>query len=139
MTHTETKINRTRARSMGGYVGPFQHGDGAGEDRSMRWNKFKPSPERVEHYRRQRRERIMAARAKGTHTKEEWAALVREFNGRCVICDVLVDGAPQKDHIVPIYQGGSDGIDNLQPVCPRCNQSKGPDSTNWVAIRRATS
>jgi hypothetical protein len=77
-----------------------------------------------------------AARAIATHTKEEWMRLVSEFGNRCVICDCLVDGIPQKDHIVPIYQGGSDGIENIQPVCPRCNRSKGPDSTNWVLLRR---
>jgi len=74
-----------------------------------------------------RHERLAAARARGTHTHEEWAALLEVCGRKCVKC-----GAPAtaKDHIVPIYQGGSDAIDNLQPLCKPCNSRKGPDSTD---------
>jgi len=37
----------------------------------------------------------------------------------------------QKDHIVPIYLGGSDGIENLQPLCIRCNTKKTRDTTDY--------
>lgn len=83
-----------------------------------------------------RSQRLAHARAIGTHTAEEWGALLNEFGQRCVRCGI--DGAPlDKDHIVPIYQGGSDAISNIQPCCPWCNYSKGADSTNWVEIRRS--
>ena len=76
-----------------------------------------------------RSERLSEARKKGTHTNEEWAALIWVFDQKCVRCG---DGknAITKDHIIPIYQGGSDAIDNLQPLCQSCNGSKGPEGTD---------
>jgi 5-methylcytosine-specific restriction endonuclease McrA len=85
-------------------------------------------------YRQIRAQRLAAARALGTHTADEWQALVSRFAGRCVRCGAS-DRAVEKDHIKPLYQGGSDAIDNLQPLCARCNCAKGPEATNWAAYR----
>jgi uncharacterized protein YdaU (DUF1376 family) len=75
-----------------------------------------------------RSQRLHEARQLGRHTAFEWAEMLTFFDGKCVACgsaDRVV-----KDHITPIYQGGSDSIANLQPLCLRCNQGKGPDSTD---------
>ena len=40
-----------------------------------------------------------------------------------------------KDHIVPICHGGSDSIDNIQPICIWCNKSKGGERFNWADFR----
>lgn len=72
--------------------------------------------------RRRRMERI--ARNGGSHTLEEWEVLKNKFGGKCAICGV----APkylQRDHIVPIFYGGRDDIENIQPVCWPCNFKKG--------------
>lgn len=75
------------------------------------------------------------ARAKGTHTALEWELLKLEFDNRCVRCGTN-EYRVEKDHIIPVYQGGSDAIDNIQPVCARCNASKGPEDFNWKEYRR---
>lgn len=38
-----------------------------------------------------------------------------------------------KDHIIPASQGGGDGLDNLQPMCYKCNHRRGsrPVNPNW--------
>ena len=77
-----------------------------------------------------RSERLSRARDKGTHTAAEWEALIAVFDGRCVKCGAN-GHRPVKDHIIPIYQGGSDSIENLQPLCRTCNASKGPDTTDY--------
>lgn len=78
-----------------------------------------------------RSQRMAEAKKKGNHSEAEWKEM-REFFGTCVKCEgesglTNVD----RDHITPIYQGGSHGIDNIQPLCAKCNSQKGPDATDW--------
>jgi len=75
-----------------------------------------------------RSQRLSIARTKGTHTKNEWENM-RSFFGECLKCGS--DNDIVKDHVVPIYQGGSDSIENIQPLCRRCNASKGSESINY--------
>lgn len=82
-----------------------------------------------------RKKRLKAARAAGSHTDLEWDELVKEMGNRCVIC-WKPHGYLEKDHILPIYQGGTDAIGNIQPACLPCNRSKGRDSFDWKAKRR---
>jgi 5-methylcytosine-specific restriction endonuclease McrA len=78
--------------------------------------------------------RLEAARAKGTHTEDQWLALIARLARRCAKCGVNASEL-QKDHVMPIYQGGSDAIENLQPLCPPCNAGKGADCFHWANYR----
>lgn len=75
-----------------------------------------------------RYKRLVAARAKGTHTRAEWLAIQDVFR-ECVICGVpqahLYGNSLTKDHIVSVREGGCDCIANIQPVCRNCNSRKG--------------
>ena len=73
------------------------------------------------------------ARAKGTHTKEEWLALLARFDFKCAAC--RWHDTVGKDHIKPICAGGSDKIENIQPLCRLCNSIKGFKTFNWVEYR----
>jgi 5-methylcytosine-specific restriction endonuclease McrA len=75
-----------------------------------------------------RSKRLAAARARGRHSVEQWEALVDFCEAKCTKC-----GTPGvvKDHIVPIYKGGSDAIENLQPMCEPCNSRKGSDTVDF--------
>lgn len=84
-----------------------------------------------------RNSRMAEARKRGTHTRSEWLALVERYQYRCVICGCVPVGAPCKDHILPVYLGGSDHISNLQPLCRECNSAKGTDDRNWRHYRDA--
>lgn len=88
-----------------------------------------------------RRQRIEKARALGTHTEAEWDELCMEFGYRCVRCGIhaidLLSEALTKDHVIPLFMGGCDCVQNLQPFCPHCNFGKGADIFNWVEYRRA--
>ena len=82
-----------------------------------------------------RYQRMKKARKLGTHTPHKWQKLKEEFDGRCVRCWKKSDRI-EKDHIIPIYQGGSDHIRNIQPLCKSCNCAKGPETVNWKKARR---
>lgn len=91
--------------------------------------------DRLARNRKLRALRISVARKNGAHTARQWRELCAEFQGRCVRCGCFSTEL-QRDHIVPVYQRGSDCISNIQPLCPKCNTAKGSEDTNWAAYRR---
>jgi 5-methylcytosine-specific restriction endonuclease McrA len=36
-----------------------------------------------------------------------------------------------QDHVVPLARGGSNLIDNIQPLCASCNSSKGTQTIDY--------
>jgi 5-methylcytosine-specific restriction endonuclease McrA len=60
----------------------------------------------------------------GTIKEKEWKKLCDFYGNRCLCC-----GAENVkltiDHVIPIKLGGTNTIDNAQPLCGRCNSSKG--------------
>ncbi len=62
------------------------------------------------------------------HTEQDWLEMVEYYKGECVRCGTY---GVIKDHIIPLYQGGLDGLNNLQPLCKSCNSSKGADNTDY--------
>ncbi len=78
-----------------------------------------------------RRRRMRVARARGTHTHQQWVGLCAIFNHQCAACSRAA--ALTKDHIIPVSRGGSDAIGNLQPLCQRCNSVKFTRDISFVA------
>ncbi len=72
-----------------------------------------------------RRRQIRKMGNGGIHTTEEWIALKKRYNYICPCCGV---GEPKiklvRDHVVALYIGGTDDIDNIQPLCISCNAKK---------------
>lgn len=67
--------------------------------------------------------------AQGSHTVQEWLAVCATARWRCVSCKQpkpLV-----RDHIVPLSEGGSDYIFNIQPLCRACNSRKGSKTIDF--------
>jgi 5-methylcytosine-specific restriction endonuclease McrA len=90
------------------------------------WREANPEKER----RVKARRRARKAGAKGSHTAKQWEKLVKHYGGRCLCCG-RNDVPMTADHIVPLCQGGSDSITNIQPLCLSCNSSKGVRSIDY--------
>jgi len=69
-----------------------------------------------------RRARIFASA--GSHSIEEWQAILELFGRRCAHCRGKARGNLQKDHVIPLSRGGSNFAFNLQPLCRTCNLTK---------------
>jgi 5-methylcytosine-specific restriction endonuclease McrA len=59
----------------------------------------------------------------GNHSLKEWNELKKITGNHCLECWKVLDKLAQ-DHIIPITKGGTDFIDNIQPLCKSCNSSK---------------
>jgi len=89
----------------------------------------------------QRDDLLTISRRKGIHTEAEWKALVEICGRVCARCGQ--SGKLTKDHVIPLTRTddprASDAIDNLQPLCPKCNSEKGSHDfdvrpPNWKAL-----
>ena len=46
------------------------------------------------------------------------------YQWKCAGCKTMLDEGYQVDHKIPLFKGGSNEIDNLQPLCGTCHNKK---------------
>jgi hypothetical protein len=77
---------------------------------------------------------IRLKNATGNHTDKQWKNILSNHD-KCPECERFWKDIPlrpdkrykyvwTKDHIVPLISGGSNDIDNIQPLCYQCNFKK---------------
>ena len=72
-----------------------------------------------------RRRRARKMGADGQHTRSDFLYLVETYQNRCLAClEIFPTSKLTEDHVVPLSRGGSDWIENIQPLCLPCNARK---------------
>ena len=83
----------------------------------------------------QHRRREWKAKGNGI-TKEQWTEMCKKNNFECAICHKKPEKLEQ-DHIFPLSKGGLHSIENIQPLCGKCNRKKGNKLTDGYTVKKA--
>lgn len=86
------------------------------------------NPAKVVEYRQRRRARHVGA--SGSYRPSDWEALCYCYDNMCLCCGATHTPLTV-DHIIPISQGGTNDLDNLQPLCQSCNSAKGVNTIDY--------
>lgn len=71
------------------------------------------------------RRRARKHEAGGSHTEQEWQDLKAYYDFTCLRCHRREPEIKlSRDHVLPLEMGGSDSVENIQPLCTRCNSKK---------------
>lgn len=84
---------------------------------------------RVQYARIQRGKRNSAS---GMFTRQEWLGLLDFYDHRCLACGVT--DRLSADHVIPLSRGGSNTIDNIQPLCKPCNSRKATKTIDYRTL-----
>lgn len=120
-----TKAKERRDRDLEHYreIGRKSYERHADERRKYSSEYYKRFPEKS--VAASNRRRALKYASESTHTEEEWQELKAFYNFKCLRCGKQEPEIKlTRDHVIPLTQGGSDSIDNVQPLCARCNSKK---------------
>lgn len=92
-----------------------------GDNRQIYHKRYvKKNPDVIAHLKSRRYARERGAT--GSHTLDQWEQLKDSYGNKCAFCNQTKKLT--KDHIIPLSKGGTDYIENIQPLCKNCNSKK---------------
>jgi 5-methylcytosine-specific restriction endonuclease McrA len=91
--------------------------------RSKTWAENYPEKVRQAKTNNLRKRRAARHAGRGHFTVEEFKELCARYGNKCLACGDT-EAVLEADHVVPLTRGGSDSINNIQPLCGTCNREK---------------
>lgn len=89
--------------------------------KNTRW--LRANPHKYAEYVQARRARVLGGG--GKYSTAEWRELKAHYNHTCLRCGKREPEIKLTvDHVVPLILGGSNSIENIQPLCKCCNSKK---------------
>lgn len=103
--------------------------------RDKEWRARNPERwlELTNHASQMRRSRIHSL--PNTLTAEQWKAIKKAYKGRCAYCGKKCKRL-EKEHVIPVVQGGGYTADNIVPACRSCNTKKNRYEPSLVPPKR---
>jgi|SRR3990167_4614267 len=99
--------------------------------------RIKLTEEQLLEHKRFRNQRYKARKrlVVGNHTLNQWLLLKAKYYYMCLCCKKQEPEIKlSEDHIIPLSMGGSDNIDNIQPLCTICNTKKHAKTISYLPI-----
>jgi 5-methylcytosine-specific restriction endonuclease McrA len=74
--------------------------------------------------------------ALGSHTFGDWETLKAQYDYTCPCCGRQEPKISlTEDHVIPLSRGGSNNIENIQPLCLSCNCHKYTKTTKFPKVK----
>lgn len=100
----------------------YYRNSGDVQKRNSKWKKEHPDAAKAIDFKAKFRRRARKEKVGGIFTKVEFQSLCEGYGNICLCC------RQQKplcaDHVIPLSRGGSNSIENIQPLCRSCNCKK---------------
>lgn len=77
--------------------------------------------------------RIFSINRRAIKANTEWLALYASFGNKCLSCGII-PGKLTVDHVKPLSKGGTNSLDNIQPLCGPCNSRKHVKEVDFRSI-----
>lgn len=78
---------------------------------------------------RANKRRTLKLKNGGKYTIKEWIELKKKYKNICLACKKKKKLVA--DHVIPLSRGGRNSIENIQPLCRKCNGKKYTSSTDF--------
>jgi hypothetical protein len=85
------------------------------------------------YYKNSTKDKIRLTASRYTSRKDIRKKVFDKYGKKCLCCNSTMD--IQIDHVIPVFDGGKNELENLQPLCKKCNVTK---RTKFIDYRKQT-